>query len=173
MRARRMLADVLAGVVVIGVLTAALAVLFVRGETAVEVARLVSLVLAPAAVVVGGGLGLLGVRRIAVRRRVGAGAEPVNAPIEQVAADLRRLVRQHDLAVRSLVPVSAKRLWALELAITRRATQAARALEVPHPDPPAYRGLDPQQLGRLLRALAAEGVVLPRTVGLMAADGGW
>ena len=107
-----------------------------------------------------------------VRRGELTALESTNTPIELVAADLRRLLRQHDLALRSLVPVSDKRLWALELAITRRATQAAQALEVPHPVPPAYRGLDAPQLGRLLRALAAEGVVLPRTARLMGSEGG-
>jgi hypothetical protein len=68
------------------------------------------------------------------------------------------------------VPVSAKRMWALELGITHRAAQAAQALEVPHPALPAYRGLDAPHLGRLLRALAAAGMVLPRTAGLMEAD---
>jgi hypothetical protein len=44
------------------------------------------------------------------------------------------------------------------------AIEAARALNVPHPDCPAYGTFDLQQLGRLLRALAAEGLMLPLSV---------
>jgi hypothetical protein len=40
--------------------------------------------------------------------------------------------------------------------------------DVSHPEPPAYGGLDTWQLRRLLRGLAAEGLVLPRDVGLLA-----
>jgi hypothetical protein len=117
-----------------------------------------------------------GVRRL--RRLIAnlggrAHPHPHNPPIERVAADLRRLLWQHDLVVRHQdVAAPAKRVWALETAITRRATQAARALEVPYPEPPAYRGLDRPQLHSLLRALADQGLVLPATVGLMVRDGG-
>jgi hypothetical protein len=172
MEARPRLADLLLGVVLVGVLAGALAVLLAGGGPATEVAEVVALVLVPAGVLAGGLLGVRAARRAVVRRGERTALEATNTPIELVAADLRRLLRQHDLALRSLVPVSAKHLWALELAITRRATQAAQALEVPHPAPPAYRGLDAPQLGHLLRALAAEGVVLPRTAGLMGSDGG-
>jgi hypothetical protein len=99
---------------------------------------------------------------------------PANPPIERIAADLRRLLRQHDLVLRSADMVTAARhLWALETAITRRAAQAARALEVPYPSPPEHRGLDRPQLRLLLRALANHGLVIPMTVGLMAPDGRW
>jgi hypothetical protein len=161
--ARRRLADIMVGVVLVGVLAGAVAVLFAGVE---------AWILVPAAAAVGAGPGLRAARRLVDRRLARAVPESPNTPIELVAADLRRLLRQYDLALRELVPASAKRLWALELAITRRATQAAQALEVPHPTPPAYRGLDPHQLGRLLRALAAAGVVLPRTAGLSGSDGG-
>jgi hypothetical protein len=117
--------------------------------------------------------GVRGVRRLIADRRGRAHPQPTNPPIERVAADLRRLLWQHDLVVRCQdVAAPAKRVWALETAITRRATQAARALEVPYPDPPAYRGLDRPQLHRLLRALADQGLVLPATVGLMVRDSG-
>jgi hypothetical protein len=99
---------------------------------------------------------------------------PASPPIECIAADLRRLLRQHDLVLRSADMVTAARhLWALETAITRRAAQAALALEVPHPSPPEHRGLDRPQLRLLLRALAHKGLVIPMTVGLMAPDGRW
>jgi hypothetical protein len=123
------------------------------------------------------GAGVVGVlcahafRRLTRRRRTQWQPHPSSPPIEHVAADLRRLLWQHDLVVRRhLVELPAKRLWALETAITRRATQAARALEVPHPAPPRHRGLDRPQLSRLLRALVAEGLALPLNVGLMVPD---
>jgi hypothetical protein len=97
-----------------------------------------------------------------------------NPAIECIAADLRRLLWQHDIVMRSADLVTAARhLWALETAITRRAAQAARALEVPHPSPPEHRGLDRPQLRLLLHALARQGLVIPMTVGLMAPDGRW
>lgn len=109
------------------------------------------------------------------RRRVTKGRQldpsPTSPPIEKIAADLRRLLWRHDAVMRSGDVVgSARRLWSLEAAITRRATQAARALEVPHPSPPEYRGLGRSELHVLLTALAAEGLVLPATVGLMVPD---
>lgn len=117
--------------------------------------------------------GVRAVRRLIANRRGHGHPQPSNPPIESVAADLRRLLWQHDLERRHQeVAAPTKRVWALEAAITRRATQAARALEVPYPDPPAYRGLDRPQLHRLLHALADQGLVLPATVGLMVHDGG-
>lgn len=114
---------------------------------------------------------LAAVRRVLVGGRGRPEPQPAGPPIEHIAADLRRLLWQHDAVVRSGDPPGpAKRLWALETAITRRATQAARALEVPHRSPPEHRGLDRAQLRMLLRALAAAGLALPATVGLMARD---
>jgi hypothetical protein len=111
------------------------------------------------------------VRRLVDNRRAELNPQPSNRPIEQVAADLRRLLLQHDMFARSGdVPMRARRLFALEAAITDCATQAARALDVPHPDRPALGGFDKPQLRRLLRALAAEGLVLPPAVGLLAPD---
>jgi hypothetical protein len=115
--------------------------------------------------------GVRAVRRLVDNRRAEANPQPSNPPIEQIAADLRRLLLQHDMFARSNdIPMRARRLWALEAAIIDRATQAARALEVPHPDRPAHGGYDKAQLRRLLRALAAEGLVLPPAVGLLAPD---
>jgi hypothetical protein len=97
-----------------------------------------------------------------------------NPPIEEITADLRRMLWRHDMFARSNdTPVPAGRVRALEIRITRRAVQAARALEVAHPDPPAYGGLDTGQLRHLLHDLMAEGLVLPPEVGLMAPDGRW
>ena len=110
-------------------------------------AEVVALVLVPAGVLAGGVLGVRAARRAVVRRGERTALEATNTPIELVAADLRRLLRQHDLALRSLVPVSAKHLWALELAITRRATQAAQALEVRIPRHPRTAASTHPQLG--------------------------
>ncbi len=91
--------------------------------------------------------------------------------MEQIAADLRRLLWQHDTLMRSMDGAArARRMWALEAAITDRGTQAAQALGVPHPERPARGGYDKPQLRRLLRALAAEGLVLPPAVGLLGSD---
>jgi hypothetical protein len=112
-------------------------------------------------------------RNLVVDRRDHSNPRPVNPPIEQLAADLRRLLWHHH-SVKQSTHV-AKRAWhlrALEGAITDCATQAARALEVPYPDPPTRGGLDKAQLRRLLRALAAAGLVLPPAVGLLASDSG-
>jgi hypothetical protein len=107
-------------------------------------------------------------RRRRLTRRHRLDPWPTNPPIETIAADLRRLLWQHDAVTRSGDMLGgARRVWSLEAAITRRATQAARALEVPHPSLPEHRGLDRSELRMLVRALAAEGLVLPATVGLM------
>jgi hypothetical protein len=107
-----------------------------------------------------------------VDRREDCGPQPDGPPIERVAADLRRLLWQHDRVTRSAdVAMWSGRLRALEGAISICATQAARALDVPYPDPPAPGGvvLKPQ-LRRLLRALAAAGLAVPAEVGLLAPD---
>lgn len=113
---------------------------------------------------------LAAAREVTAGRTGDSEPQPMNPPIEFVAADLRRLLWQHDLMMRADMANVAKHLWALEVVITRRAVQAARALEVPHPRPPAEGGFDRPRLRRLLRALAAEGLAIPLTVGLMAPD---
>jgi hypothetical protein len=110
-------------------------------------------------------------RRLA-GRRYDSTSQPTNPPIEQLAADLRRLLWHHDMVKRSTdVAMRARRLRALEGAITDCATQAARAIDVPYPDRPAHGEFDKPQLRRLLRALAAAGLVLPTAVELLAPDG--
>lgn len=110
-------------------------------------------------------------RRLIANRRAERNPQPIGPPIEQLAADLRRLLWEHDRFERSReFPMQARRLWGLEAAITDCATQAARALDVPHPDRPAVVGLGRSQLRQLLQALAAEGLALPPTVGLLAPD---
>jgi hypothetical protein len=110
-------------------------------------------------------------RRFADRRDDGIPL-PDGPPIEKLASDLRRLLWHHDRIVRSIdVAARAGHLRALEGAITICATQAARALDVPYPDPPTFGAFHKPQLRRLLRGLAAAGLVLPPAVGLLAPDG--
>jgi len=109
--------------------------------------------------------------RLVAQREDGV-PQPDRPPIEKLAADLRRLLWQHDSVTRSVdVAMYAWRLRALEGAITICATQAARSLDVPHPDPPMPGGfIHKPQLRRLLRSLAAAGLVLPPGVGLLAPE---
>jgi hypothetical protein len=98
--------------------------------------------------------------------------QPTGLPIEQLAADLRRLLRLHShLMVSAHLAMRAHRLWAVEAAIGVRAVEAARALGVPHrePDPPGALTLS--ELHDLLMALAAAGLALPARVGPFTKDG--
>ena len=98
--------------------------------------------------------------------------EPLGLPIEQLAADLRRLLRLHEATGRSAhIAMRAHRLWAVEAAIAVRAVEAARALEVPHREPETPGALTRDELVRLLQALAAAGLVLPTAVGPFTKDG--
>jgi hypothetical protein len=88
-------------------------------------------------------------------------------PIEQLADDLRRLLRRHDeFAGGDATAARSKLVAALEAAIAARAMQAAGALGVPQPALSSV-DVDTEQLRRLLLALAAEGLVLPREAGLL------
>jgi hypothetical protein len=108
------------------------------------------------------------VRRFADRRRLRTCQLPAGPPIERIAAELRRLLWAHDQALQADgAGPTARHLWTLETAIAHRATQAAGALGVNAPDPAAHGRYDQPQLRRLLRQLADEGLVLPRTVALM------
>ena len=94
-----------------------------------------------------------------------------HTPIEELAADLRRLLRQHETLRQSPgVAMRAKHLRAIEGAITDCATEAAIGLGLPGPDRPAHGGLPTPQLRELLRSLADAGLVLPPAVGLLAAE---
>lgn len=104
-------------------------------------------------------------------RSVDSTLAPSNPPIEQLAADLRRLLLCHETLRRS--PAEAmrvRRLVALEAAITDCAADAARALGVPHPERPARGALPTAQLRQLLQALMQAGLVLPPEVDLVAAQ---
>jgi hypothetical protein len=108
----------------------------------------------------------------AVRDRRQPELKPLGPPIEQLAADLRRLLRLHGaLTVSAHSALCAHRVWAVEAAIGARAIETAAALGVPHPDPSAAPSLTRTELSALLSALAAEGLVLPRWVGHFTLDG--
>lgn len=95
-----------------------------------------------------------------------ADLQPIGLPIEQLAADLRRLLRLHvELMASAHLAMRAHRLWAVEAAIGVRAIEAARALGVPHREPAVPGGLDRTELYLLLRGLAEAGLVLPAKVG--------
>lgn len=98
--------------------------------------------------------------------------QPYGPPIEQLAADLRRLLRLHgELTASAHLAMRAHRLWAVEAAIAVRATEAARALGLPHREPEKPGALTRDELLSLLNALAAAGLVLPAKVGPFTSDG--
>ncbi len=98
--------------------------------------------------------------------------QPAGLPIEQLAADLRRLLRLHGRLMASAhLAMRAHRLWAVEAAIEVRAIEAARALGVPHPEPARPGSLTLGELHDLLMALAAAGLALPARVGPFTSDG--
>lgn len=98
--------------------------------------------------------------------------QPAGPPIEQLAADLRRLLRLHgELTTSALLAMRAHRLWAVEAAIAFRAVEAARALDVPHREPETPGALSRSELLALLNALSAAGLVLPAKVGPFTSDG--
>ncbi len=104
--------------------------------------------------------------------RADHGPKPVGPPIEQLAADLRRLLRLHgELTVSAHLAMRAHRLWAVEAAIGVRAVEAAKALGVPHRDPEIPGALNRDDLADLLRALGRAGLVLPDKVGPFVGDG--
>jgi hypothetical protein len=97
---------------------------------------------------------------------------PLGPPIEQLAADLRRLLRLHgELVASAHLAMRAHRLWAVEAAIGARAIEAARALDVPHREPELPGALTRSELLDLLNALSACGLVLPAKVGPFTSDG--
>lgn len=98
--------------------------------------------------------------------------QPIGPPIQQLAADLRRLLRLHgQLTASAHLAMRAHRLWAVEAAIAVRAIEAAKALEVPHREPERPGALSRSELSALLHALAAAGLVLPANVGPFVSDG--
>ncbi len=140
----------------------------------VRVVQIVGLMLSPTAVI-GAAIYVPKVVRAQLRRRANRihdSARPSRPPIEQLAADLRRLLVRYD-AVRSSprLAMRAHHLWALEAAIADCAAVAADGLGVPHPPHPPSGRLPAAQLHRLLRDLAQAGLVMPSSVGWLASDG--
>jgi DNA-binding transcriptional ArsR family regulator len=116
--------------------------------------------------------GIRVVRRLAAKRKVDTIPQSSGPPIEQLAADLRRLLQEHERLRRSTgMAMRGRHLLALESAITDCATAAASALDLPVPDRPTHSGLAAPELRRLLRSLVDAGLVLPPAIGLLAADG--
>ncbi|MFC6160187.1 hypothetical protein [Kribbella jiaozuonensis] len=114
--------------------------------------------------------GAMALRRSVRNRRPGAAFQPTGPPIEEIAAALRQLLWDHDELLRaSERDRSAGRLRWLEKRIGDRAVQAARAIEVRHPNRPAG-GYSRPQLRRLLHELTNAGLVLPSSVVLLAPD---
>ena len=128
----------------------------------------ISVILAAPALVLGAALHLprlVGVVSRVIRETRGL---PTGPPIERLAADLRRLMHEHDVVHRSAAaPMRIHHLGALEGAIGDCARQAARALGLPRP---AGGSLPTPELRRLLRSLADAGLVLPSGAGLLRAD---
>ena len=89
--------------------------------------------------------------------------QPIGPPIEQLAADLRRLLRLHEELTNSAhIAMLAHRLWAVE---------AARALDVPHRRPEHFEMLSRTELTELLHELARAGLTLPTPVAPFTKDG--
>lgn len=130
------------------------------------------------AVIVGAGLWFLGVCLYVPdvptaimdwqQRRRAARLGPVvtGPPIEEIADDLRRLLREHDRLVRTPSEWHrAHHLRACELALDVAVEEAATALGLP----PRYvsgSGWTTTDLGFRLHQLATAGLVLPETAGL-------
>ena len=126
-------------------------------------ARLITILLAPTAVA-GAVLWAPRVVRAALTALAGndRAPSPAGPPLERTAADLRRLLAEHEQVRRADgVAVRAARLRALEGALTDCAVDAARALELDVPARPDRAALPREQLRLLLERLAASGVVLP------------
>ncbi|HEU4349258.1 MAG TPA: hypothetical protein VFR35_15895 [Actinoplanes sp.] len=105
-------------------------------------------------------------------RRSDREPKPIGPPIEQLAVDLRRLLRLHsELTESAHMAMRAHRVWAVEAAIDVRAREAAKALDVPHRDPEPPASLNRIELSELLHALSAAGMVLPAKVGPFVGDG--
>jgi hypothetical protein len=137
-----------------------------------RVGQIIAVMLAPSATVgaiLYGPRAVRAVWRYLEEREAQAHPGPTGPPIEQLAADLRRLVRQHHATKTAPgIVMRAHHIYAIEGAITDCAVQAAAALGVPHPEVPPHSALTAAELRRLLRALADAGLVLPTGVGLLA-----
>ena len=90
-----------------------------------------------------------------------ARAKATGLPIEQIAADLRRVIREYERLVRPDGDWHrAHHLRACELALYTRAEEAATALALPPTS--ATAGRTAEDLTERLRQLARAGLALPR-----------
>ncbi len=93
------------------------------------------------------------------------GPKPTGLPIEQLAADLRRLIGEYERLVRPDADWHrAHHLRACELALYTRAEEAAAALGLPPCSPHPARTTE--DLTERLRQLARAGLVLPEIAGM-------
>jgi hypothetical protein len=116
--------------------------------------------------------GLRAIHGVAERRARPRAPLPAHTPIEEQAAKLRRLLRQHETIRTSTgLVMRAHRLFALEAAIADGATDAATALGLPYPDRAPGQALSRPDLRRLLQSLDDAGLVLPPTSTLLGAEG--
>jgi hypothetical protein len=100
------------------------------------------------------------------RRELARGPKAFGLPIEQLAVDLRRLMREHDRLVRPDADWHrAHHLRACEMALRERAEEAATALGLP-PSPTASSRWTPADLAARLNQLAEAGLVLPEIAGM-------
>jgi hypothetical protein len=115
--------------------------------------------------------GLRAIQAAAERRARQKAPVPLHAPIEELAANLRRLLRQHEtLRASTGLVMRAHRLVALEAAIADGATEAAAAVGLSYPDRSPGQALSKPDLRRLLHALGDAGLVLPATSTLLGAE---
>jgi hypothetical protein len=127
--------------------------------------HIVTLMLAPS-LIVGAAVwlprGYQLVDRLVREHRLGLLMRPAGPPIEQIAADLRRMLRLHESLRRSnKVFRRAHHLRALEAAITECAADATRALGLPAPDNTSGEPLPVPELRVVLQSIADAGIVLP------------
>jgi hypothetical protein len=76
------------------------------------------------------------------RRRLGRGPRPDHLPVEELAADLRRLAAEIDAVFRADEPAKHHRLRAATLAYDWVLLAACRTLDVPQPGPAPLDPLD-------------------------------
>ena len=128
-------------------------------------AELLAIVLAPTVAV--GALFWLppawrALRRTLQARAAGPELVPHGPPLEQISADLRRLPAEHEAVRRSTgLALRARRLTALQGALTDCALDAARAVGLPPPEVHGREPLSREQLHRVLTQLRDAGLVLP------------
>jgi len=116
--------------------------------------------------------GARAMQRVVERRSRQKAPQPVHPPIEELAANLRRLLSQHEtLRCSTGLAMRAHRLVAMEAAIADGATEVAGALGVSCPERSTGQALSKPDLRRLLHALGEAGLVLPPTSSLLGAEG--